>query len=352
MKITKYFAALALLVCPAAANASDLITIDPDGLGAGGSITVGSLDWSPGNSLSLGAIPISAPGTSFQNVFQADLGTFEDGSGNPVLGTGLGSSFEWTVVASFAETVTALLPFPLDNGSPLDAGFAGGPDGIPDISIAGFGIGAGFPNFIEIYYDPVAGTASSDLAGSGFNDGILILSAHVTNLQGSFTANTAPGTAQTGGLSIDPVTGMPYLDQFGGTNDYPNQATVSGTGSVSVTALVDFSHSDFFQLPAGTKIGVSFTNTSLQDPFLQTDPSAMFALSSGGVAPVLAGAGVGVASLGTVNGYNGPDFQFQSDANTSFQIVPEPSSFVLMGMGLIGVAGVAVRRRRNKKQAA
>jgi hypothetical protein len=46
-----------------------------------------------------------------------------------------------------------------------------------------------------------------------------------------------------------------------------------------------------------------------------------------------------VPNLGTINGVNGPDFQFQADSNLSFvsaSSIPEPASVILASIGLLG----------------
>ena len=92
---------------------------------------------------------------------------------------------------------------------------------------------------------------------------------------------------------------------------------------------------------SATNLTLSFFNTSQVTPFLQVDPSARF--SSNGIAN-----GDVVANRGAVNGVTGPDFQFQADANTSFQVsaVPEPETYALM-LGGLGLIGFVARRRRS-----
>jgi hypothetical protein len=306
-------------------NAS-IITVDPDGaLGADGPILVNTLDFSPGNSLAVGASPLF-PGTPFDTLFQATLGNFLNAGGIPVMGTGLNSTYEWTVVAGFGEITTSVTPV----GTGAVATFALGP------SPTGI-------NFIEIYYDPTPD--SSNLSGTGFNDGVTsavpggsdpILRATVVSLNGSFF--------------VPDLTASEPLDQ-NVSDDYPGQLTVRGSGGINITARIDFIDTTFFLDPVinpGTTIDFAFVNTSNIDPFNQADPSDNFVFSpdpAGAAGSTTTSAGAGV-SLGAINGVSGPDFQFQSDANASLNLVPEPSSLLLCGLGAIGLLGRGIRRRK------
>jgi hypothetical protein len=48
----------------------------------------------------------------------------------------------------------------------------------------------------------------------------------------------------------------------------------------------------------------------------------------------------------------GIDVQAAIDGSSTFEVVPEPSSFVLLSLGGVALVGVAARRRRNAKKAA
>jgi len=126
------------------------------------------------------------------------------------------------------------------------------------------------------------------------------------------------------------------LDQSGG-NNYPGVQTVTGSGATSLVVVIDSFDPTFFpDLVAGSTLLIA--NTSQVLPYNQTDPSAKF--SSNGIAD---GDINGVSSVGPTNGISGPNTVFQADANLAANLaitaVPEPMSWVLLGVGLMGAAG-------------
>jgi hypothetical protein len=298
----------AALALPALAfGQSTAFTFDPTGTaGSSGDITnLGTIDQSPGNALSVGGVS-TQPGGQATLLYQANLGTLINTSGLPVFTDGAGGNF-FTFVAGFRETFSSIST---SGGS----------------TTATFALASGQPNFFNMYRTSALG---DNLAGTGFTTGTLIMSGTLNsaNFSSSFTEQT--GTA--------PVT----FDQFNG-NNYPGVTTLTGTGASSFNATITSFNPLYFPSFNATSLTLSFFNTSQVTPFLQVDPSARF--SSNGTAN-----GDVTANRGAVNGVTGPDFQFQADANTSFQVsaVPEPESYALMlgGLGLIGF--VARRRRRG-----
>jgi hypothetical protein len=110
--------------------------------------------------------------------------------------------------------------------------------------------------------------------------------------------------------------GQPVIqafDQFG-SNNYPGIQSVTGAGSALIAADVTSFDPAFFLTPVTQ---LSF-NTNTTTPFETTDPSALFVGSPGGSPPNV------TPHIGTINGVNGADFQFQADANNSF-IVAAPA---------------------------
>ncbi|HKO19074.1 MAG TPA: PEP-CTERM sorting domain-containing protein [Acidobacteriaceae bacterium] len=295
----------AALALPALAFAqTTTFTFDPTGTaGAAGDITgLGAIDQSPGNALAVGAVGAGV-GSMTTLLYQANLGTLNDSFGNGVFLDGTGGNY-FTFVAGFRETLTSLAT-------------SGG------TSTATFGLAAQQPNFFYMYRTAAPG---DNLTGLGFTSGTRILEGTLNqaNFSSSFTSN-----------SNAPVT----FDQFG-SNNYPGVTSVTGTGASSFNATITSFNPLYFPTFSASNLTLSFFNTSQVVPFEQVDPSALF--SSNGTAN-----GDMAANRGAVNGVSGPNFQFQADANTSFQVsaVPEPESYALM-LGGLALVGFVARRRK------
>ncbi len=103
----------------------------------------------------------------------------------------------------------------------------------------------------------------------------------------------------------------------------------------------------------GTNLGL-LTLISSSEVAAPNDP-AFTNIFGGAGDPVDIGAGFNPATA--VSGAGFPnDFPFDNvstfDSNNTFAIIPEPSSFVMLGIGGALLAGVGIRRRRNAKKAA
>lgn len=306
--LKKFLALLAVCVSASAAQATVSFTFDPDGVGGVAGADVSTFDFAPGNALAdqvlLGS-PVLLPGTQFNLYYQARLNIIQNSGGNPVFAHGLNVPGEITVVAGFREVVNST-----------------------DISGANvttsFGLVPGAPNFLKFYYDPTPD--ANNLAGTGFDDGTLILDAGITSNTGGFTVNTA-------------ATPLPF-DNFG-ANNYGGVTSVIGAGAVTLTASISFLDPTFFTsgLPAANLV-IALFNSSNITPFSQVDPSGLFSPDG------IVGGPTITPGIGALNGVSGPDFQFQADANASFDIVPEPASGLVFGA--LAICGALRFRRKSR----
>jgi hypothetical protein len=267
------------------------VLFDPDGAApANGPVQINALDWSVGNAVGIGANQAvqnwlggsrDPASLTFQLRYQANLAVYNRASDNaPIAPVGINTptGFEITAVALLYEQVTNVT----QSGAFATVSFA--PAGAP----------AGDPApFFEIWYD--SSPDSSNLAGTGFQDGQQILAGSLGTASGTFTVD--------GSVPPGP------LDQFGGTDDRPGQLTVSGIGGTVLDfAVVPLSLDRAFFIDPVLRLDFNSTNSL---PFLQTEPSLAFL----GYTP----------NLGLVNGalpiapggVGGPDVQFQSDGNNS-----------------------------------
>jgi hypothetical protein len=277
------------------AHAATTIQFDTNGAAPGGVLNVSTFDWLPDNVLAKGSIGPNGiiTNTPFTVFAQAKLGVFRL-PGNMVATPSIG---EFTLVASFQEQA-----------------FTGGASAI----LAPLPGGS-----VQIYFDPTAN--SNQLAGTGYNDGRLILQGSVASGNGAFTDLTRllPGF----------FPNVP-LDNFAG-NSYPGLLTHQGNGSNTLNINVAFADPTFF-LTNITSLNIDANDTgNLAVPFNQAEPAAQI----GGQVPI--------RGTGNVNGGNCPttcDFQFQTDNATSFNVAPEPGSVALLALGLLSLGGLTRKR--------
>lgn len=293
-------AASVLALAAAGVVEASIINFDPDG-GGGPSYQVGSFDLAPGNSVALKSIPLPGAPTSVDQYFQARLGNLLDANSLPISVPGLNTSYEITVVVGVTTSGQTVF------ASPTNA-------------IALFGLAPNYSvNYVEIWQDPTPD--ANDLAGTGFRDGNLIMTAQVNSLSAVFNSQ---------------YTQIQPFDQFG-ADDY-GIASVTGGGNLSLSANVLTRDSSYF---IDNMAVVALTaNTANNIPFAQTNPSGQFEIG-----PVPGTFYTPV--LGPVNGLPSlagavQDIQLQTDASASFTI-PEPASLPL----LLGMIALGVRRRRH-----
>lgn len=309
--IASCLAGAGFLSTTAFAFTSTPIVFDRNGGDAGGAITVTTFDWTPDNGVSINVIGEAQDGSSKELRAQASLGTFQYiTSGGSTNYLPLGNS-EFTFQLSVWE---------------FASGIGGG--------TAGFSLDSSKPSLFTIYYD--ATKDSVPLTGTGYGDGVAILTGSIVGLTGNFTSFTDLLSQ-----AFPPVA----LDGFG-TNNYPNVITDQGNGSTTLEIdVLSFDPAFFKSQIASLTIDVNLT-TNAATPFVQTDPSSN-----------IYGHPVNWGNNTTGQKWNGKDdcgttaldncdFHFQTDASNTFQATPEPGSLALLGLGM-GLMGWASRRRKE-----
>jgi hypothetical protein len=319
---TSIRAGLALLLASVLAPTADagLIDFNP----TGGSTTIGgfnpgtlsnvvSFDLGAGDALAVKAISGGGltVGSTFQLYYQTVITGFNLASGTKATPNGLNASngYQLTEIATFNETVTSI-------GSNGNVQFALTP---------------GQPNRTSIYFSDLAApgaTQANSITGAGYSSGTEIMRLTTTSDSSNYTDTTKTGATP----------GTPALNQSG-SGDYGGVTTDQGTGSVSVTANVNFSLANFFKTQP---VIASLFSSNIKLPFTEIAPSNFFN------DPFAPGAPTITPNVGANNGTSGPDFLLQiSGASQSFA-VPEPASvaMTLMGLGGVGLGSFAARRRR------
>jgi hypothetical protein len=287
---------------------ADIIRFNPNGTGAPGALNIGSFDESVGNAVAVGAAP-QVVGNEFQLYYQAVIGSFIDNHGN-VVAPPAGTQF--TIVAGFREVITSI----------------SGPAATPTFT---FGFAPGAKNYLEIYANTNPATFADNSAGTGFNTGHLILSGSI------FAPNPTLGNFSV--TSSTPV----LLDQFDAVPPpkFATQLTLPGVGSTNISATVNSFDPLYFVQPPQI-LSLNFVTTN-GDPFSQQSPSQLFVQNPGGPGVLYN------PTLGAVNGFSGPDVQFQADASNSFTVAPEPTGVTLLSIGLVSslLGGFTLRRKRK-----
>lgn len=305
-------------------------TFDPDGAGGATAVTINGFDPAVGNALGQGSVTainnvVAAGGTGadvaanrFQLYYMATTSSLVGPSpaNNPLTPPGLNTAYQITYVASVTEYVRTVT----------------GSGGVGTTATFGVSSAQAANSGLFIYSNgPAGGIVADNAAGTGFTAGTLILSAKpiatpIAVAAGNFSASaTAP-------VLFD----QHNADNFGG------KTSVSGTGSSTIDFNTIVANPAYFITPPPTVVALRFTSNQ-GTPFVLIEPTG--AVAGTGFPNPLGAPNPIIPNLGASNGVTGPDFQFFADGNVA--PVPEPSSVVLMGLGVIGLVTYTRKRRTS-----
>jgi hypothetical protein len=285
------------------------LNFDPtgNGGGTGHGFAIGGIDPAPGNALAVGVNPVTL-NKAFDLYFQANLSALLDNNGNPIGNNGgLNSTYFLSTVAGFGEKITGVG----NNG-----------DGTTTVTFQTAPAPHG-ENYVQLYINNAPG---NNATGQGFNSGTLILQGVVSSIPVGGASFTADPNAKS----------FPKLDDDGKPpNQYPGVKSVEGSGSTELFINVTYQNPNYLY---GAPIASIDFNTSNKTPFEQVEPGSKVQ----GQTP-----NVGTLNGGFTGAGGGPDVLFQSDANGSFLLVPEPSTMALSAVALGGLVLMGLVRRRR-----
>ncbi|HWB52711.1 MAG TPA: hypothetical protein VG722_00895 [Tepidisphaeraceae bacterium] len=279
----------------AGVTSASVIQFDPDGPGPAPAVNAATFDWLPGDAL----VALNSDWTEGTVYFQAKLGSVLDANGHVLPTPGLNAPGGYEITAVFGVDVDV---------------FNYGPQlivtetAVPTTS------------YFSIYFDTTQD--ANNLTGTGFR-----LGPTATKIYGSDIDYTVASNVDATLIGSAPEVPLDFADpsQFlgAGTDVSSGGGTVAG----STTGV-----NNLFFLNGGSIAG-QLTNGTLMTPFTDVNPSIMFEVGPDGSTTLLPF---------LINAYNGDSdqIQFESDAATSFQLIPEPAMLTLLPL-----AALALRRR-------
>lgn len=293
--LSSKFKIAALAIAFSMPAAAETLVFDPDGTGPDAPVQVQMWDFAPGNVLAKDGVTAASngPASPFQTFgHSALIGLFMNGS--PIALPRLNVDYEITQVVRYGQTVEQT----------LDANS----NGFSELATFRINSDPNVPNFFELWW---SAKNSNALAGTGFNDSILIMRGRVVDSYSNFFVSES---------SVPLLGGTPQqFDQSPDGNQYPGINTLVGTGSTSpLTIHVDYFNPDFFpNLQASNVISflIRVENFSSGLPFISTNPSQKFTDTAGGALPSM------TPLIGAINGLTGPDVQFQTDFNAVMETI-------------------------------
>ena len=307
-KLAAAAAALALSSAGSAMAASQLISFNPAGTGAGGAVMVDLFDWDVGTILMQGLGGNVAINSAFTMKAHGEISVIKDTNSATIAfsqgGTaGIYKEFTFELSTEMRLVGAATATSFNANRDPLA--------GPPALTAT---------NYFRIFADTARDSVA--LSGANYADGLMIAEGFIRIAPFNFTA-----------------TGSDILDAAG-NNDYPLLTSMTGQGGSRV--IVDLTYAD----PGFFVSNVTSLTTDMSDAgganlnFAQGQPSAQ-----------VAGVTFNVGSDNRNDfdcGTGAPcDMIFQSDYSSSFSDteipIPVPGSLALLGLGL-GLIGVRLRR--------